>query len=413
MPAITKETIVHKPSVSPNIPVVTLPKLRKIALAQQGLIKTNPYGTGLTAVESCIAQIGYVQIDTISVVERAHHHVLWSRVNDYSAEHLATLVASKKVFEYWFHAAAFLPIQDFRFALPRMNAIKAGEKHWFENIDKKLVRNVYKRIETEGPLRARDFADTRKQNTGWWDWKPAKQALEKLFMQGDLMVVAREGFQKRYDLTTRVLPSSVDTRTPNISEQAKYLVDTTIRAHGFAGVRSFSYLRKGKELRVAIKQYLDQSVEDGLHTIIQTPACDQFYIEAKLLDKKLRASRRVRFLSPFDNLVIQRERGRQVFNFDYQIECYVPAPKRLYGYFCLPILYADNLVGRIDCKAHRKTNVLQVLFLQHEIESDEFIKALVKELTAFMKFNQCESIAIERTSSAKLRGRLKKLLNAA
>jgi len=132
-------------------------KLRKLALASQGLLKSNPFGGGADAVERAIKHIGYVQIDTISVVERAHHHVLWSRVGNYQADQLADLVAHKKIFEYWFHAAAYLPIDDFRFALPRMHAIKAGEKHWFENIDKKLLRSVYKRIDSEGPLRARDF----------------------------------------------------------------------------------------------------------------------------------------------------------------------------------------------------------------------------------------------------------------
>jgi len=142
-----------------------------------------------------------------------------------------------------------------------MAAIKAGEKHWFDNIDKKLLRSVYRRIETEGALKARDFVDTQTTNTGWWDWKPAKQAVEKLFMQGDLMVVGREGFQKRYDLTERVLPSGVNTQSPDIAEQAQYLIDTTLRAHGFANLKSFTYLRKGKALRVAVKECIDSYVE--------------------------------------------------------------------------------------------------------------------------------------------------------
>ena len=171
-------------------------KLRCIALAQQGLLnqktqtaETAETAVGAAGVAATIARLGYVQIDTISVVERAHHHVLWTRVKNYKPEYLDTAVKEKKVFEYWFHAAAYLPINDYRFALPRMNAIKSGEKHWFDNIDKKLLRSVYRRIQAEGPLRARDFADTKSTNTGWWDWKPAKQAIEQLFMQGDLMIV--------------------------------------------------------------------------------------------------------------------------------------------------------------------------------------------------------------------------------
>jgi len=136
-------------------------KLRKLALTQQGLLKSNTFGRGVVGVENAIGHIGYVQIDTISVVERAHHHIIWSRVDNYKPEYLTKLLNQKKLFEYWFHAAAILPIDDFRFALPRMEAIKAGEKHWFKNVNKKLMRDIRKRIETEGPLLARDFEDTK------------------------------------------------------------------------------------------------------------------------------------------------------------------------------------------------------------------------------------------------------------
>jgi len=247
--------------VAPRKQKLSVAKLRKLALTQQGLLKSNTFGMGLAGVENAVKHIGYVQIDTISVVERAHHHVIWSRVNNYKPHYLTKLLDQKKLFEYWFHAAAILPIDDFRFALPRMEAIKAGEKHWFKNVNKKLMRNVLKRIETEGPLLARDFKDTKSTNTGWWDWKPAKQALEQLFMQGELMVVSRKGFQKRYDLTDRVLPKNIDTRTPDTEEEARYLVDTTIRAHGFANLKSFTYLRKGKALRAAVKEYVASKVE--------------------------------------------------------------------------------------------------------------------------------------------------------
>lgn len=389
---------------------ISTTKLRKIALSKQGLLSANSFGSGVSAVECAIKQLGYVQIDTISVVERAHHHVVWSRVSSYRADHLATLVSQKKIFEYWFHAAAFLPIEDFRFALPRMQAIKAGEKHWFENIDKKLIRYVHRRIENEGPLLARDFTDTRQTNTGWWDWKPAKQALEKLFMQGDLMVVGREGFQKRYDLTERVLPAATDTRLPGIDEQAQHLVDTTIRAHGFSSLKSFSYLRKGKELRSAIKQCVQANIEQGKLIEVHTPSGDLFYCDVNLLEKKFRAGKQVRLLSPFDNLVIQRERCRQVFDFDYQIECYVPAAKRQFGYFCLPILFGDNLVGRMDCKADRKSRTLHVKYLQHSVDSEQFVQSLGKSLLGFMKFNACDSVLVEHALNPGLKRRLQKVL---
>jgi len=354
---------------------------------------------GKAGVAAAIAHLGYVQIDTISVVERAHHHVLWTRVKNYKPEYLDAAVKEKLVFEYWFHAAAYLPISDYRFALPRMNAIRSGEKHWFDNIDKKLMRSVYRRIQTEGPLRARDFADTKSTNTGWWDWKPAKQAIEQLFMQGDLMVVGREGFQKCYDLTERVLPAGINTSAPDVAEEAQYLINTTLRAHGFANLKSFTYLRKGKALRVAVKECLETYVDQGQVVVIQSPAGDEFYCDARLVDQNKRPANRVHLLSPFDNLVIQRERCRQVFEFDYQIECYVPAVKRQYGYFCLPQLYKDKLVGRIDCKADRKVKVLQVLYLQHVSAGEGFLPSLADALKRFMKFNGCTSIEVQRAEN--------------
>ncbi len=379
---------------------LTSAKLRSIALAQQGLLNSKTQASATSSrkisVAATIAHLGYVQIDTISVIERAHHHVLWTRNKNYKPEHLDAAVKEKKVFEYWFHAAAFLPIADYRFALPRMNAIKSGEKHWFADVDKKLMRSVYHRIQTEGPLRARDFADSKRSNTGWWDWKPAKRALEQLFMQGDLMVVAREGFQKRYDLTERALPESIDTSKPDVAEEAQYLIDTTLRAHGFASLRSFTYLRKGKALRVAVKECLETYVDLGRVVVIQSPAGDEFYCDARLPDKNSRPANRVRLLSPFDNLVIQRERCRQIFEFDYQIECYVPAAKRQYGYFCLPILYKDKLVGRIDCKADRKASILQVQYLQYVAPDHSFLPLLADALKIFMKFNGCSSIEVLR-----------------
>jgi len=160
-------------------------KLRRIALNQQGLLRAESFGRGKRAVLRAIERLGYVQIDTISVVERAHHHVLWTRVPNYSPRHLEQLVSERKLFEYWYHAAAFLPMADYRFSLPRMRQLN-GERNWYKNGDRKLMLEILARIEVEGPLRARNFEDARTSNSGWWDWKPAKQALEQLFMQGEL-----------------------------------------------------------------------------------------------------------------------------------------------------------------------------------------------------------------------------------
>jgi uncharacterized protein YcaQ len=371
-------------------------KLRRIALNQQGLLKAEFFGRGKRATLRAIEQLGYVQIDTISVVERAHHHVLWSRVPNYRPKFLDQLVKQRLVFEYWFHAAAWLPMTDYRFALPRMATIN-GERNWFEASDRKLTDSILRRIETEGPLRARDFADTREVNNGWWDWKPAKQALEQLFMRGELMVSGREGFQKVYDLSERVLPDWVDRSMPGLDDYASHLIDTTLRAHGFASLVSMTYLRKGKQLRDAVKQQLLQRLETNLLTTVDLGDNNPLYIDPELLESRApRSSAQVRILSPFDNAVIQRQRGREIFAFDYQIECYVPAPLRQFGYFCLPIMYRDRLVGRIDCKAHRNDNLLEIrsLYIEHKVGAD-FIELLFQALRSFAAFNNCTRLQVQ------------------
>ncbi|MFV2033010.1 MAG: winged helix-turn-helix domain-containing protein [Gammaproteobacteria bacterium] len=385
-------------------------KLRRIALNQQGLLKTDSFGRGKQATLRAIEHLGYVQIDTISVVERAHHHVLRSRVSNYEAKFLDRLVEERRIFEYWFHAAAWLPMRDYRFALPRMTQDN-GERTWFENCDKKLISRILERIEQEGPLRARDFEDTHKGKKEWWNWKPAKQALEQLFMQGELMVSKREGFQKVYDLPERVLPDCVDTRQPTLDEYANYLIDTTLRGHGFATQQSISYLRKGQKLRTAVGEQLAARVDAGGLARVNLAGGSIAYLDPALLEARApRSHAVVRILSPFDNVIIQRNRSRDVFDFDYQIECYIPRHRRQFGYFCLPLLYRDRFVGRIDCKAHRSKRQFEVksVHIEDKVDAD-FAGALCRAVESFAEFNGCDEItfphAVQDHWFAKLQAR--------
>ncbi len=368
-------------------------KLRRINLDRQGLLKSNPFGRGKQATLRAIERLGYVQIDTISVVERAHHHVLWSRVDNYRPAFLDRLVSERKLFEYWSHAAAWLPMSDYRFALPRMRQLN-GERNWFGDCDKKLKHEILKRIEIDGPLRARDFDDPQHRSSGWWQWKPAKQTLEQLFMQGELMVSARHGFQKVYDLPERVLPDWVDTSPPDVEEFAAHLIDSSLRAHGFTTLTSITYLRKGQKLRAAVRRQLDARIESELLTCVDPGNGTQVYIDPELLERRAPQGRaQLHILSPFDNVIIQRQRGRELFDFDYQIECYLPEPKRVHGYFCLPVLYRDRFVGRVDCKAHRSSRRLEIKALHIENRVDEaFPERFGQALACFAAFNGCDRI---------------------
>ena len=382
-------------------------KLRRIAINQQGLLKAESFGRGKAATLRAIEQIGYVQIDTISVVERAHHHVLGSRVANYRPAMLDQLVRERKLFEYWFHAAAWLPMADYRYSLPRMRQ-QNGERNWFKNGDRKLMHEILARVEAEGALRTRDFEEPRASNSGWWDWKPAKQALEQLFMQGELMVSSRQGFQKVYDLPERVLPDWVDTREPTLDEFAAHLIDINLRAHGFVTLVSVTYLRKGQALREAVKRQLQARIDAEQLTQRSLGKNCSVYIDPERLESRApRSLAQLRILSPFDNLVIQRQRCREVFDYDYQIECYVPEPLRQFGYFCLPLLYRDRLVGRIDCKAHRAQARLEVKSIHIEqAVGDDFAELMNAALQRFASFNGCDQIEYAQAPRGPLAGLL-------
>lgn len=378
-------------------------RLRRLALSAQGLLAAQPFGRGLAGAREAIEHIGYVQIDSISVIERAHHHVLQSRVPNYQPELLNKLLLAGDVFEYWSHAAAFLPMADFRFSLPYKAAIKSGQVHWYKNPDQKLMAELLARIRADGPLRSRDLENRQsKKGAGWWDWKPAKKALEQLYMQGDLMVSNRQGFEKTYDLTERVLPSGTDTRTPSTEEFAWHLLDQQLRCQGLVSLKGLIYLRKIKGLRQAMTALLAEQVSQGRLQELKLSNGDVFLLPKGKFEKPLpRVSKRLKILSPFDNAVIQRQRLAALFDFDYQIECYVPAAKRQYGYFCLPLLFGDEFIGRMDCKAHRSENRLEIIALHLEKQSydeDELIAALAEALKPFRQFQRCDSISVSRVS---------------
>jgi len=377
-------------------------RLRRIALDRQGLLKNAPFGRGAAATLKAIEHLGYVQIDTISVVARAHDHVLGSRVPNYDPAHLNRLQDTRRIFEYWYHAAAYLPMRDYRFALPKMAAMARREDRWIRSRDDHLMADVLRHVAGEGPTRARDFEmPAAGGERGWWNWKPAKRALEQLFMQGDLMVVGRDGFEKLYDLRDNVLPDDVDTRMPDDAELAAHLLDNALRSHGFAARKTVTYQRPGTALRQALDDVIRERLADGRLLGLKLPGGATAYAEPELLSgRSPPAPARVRVLSPFDNAVIQRERGQSVFDFDYQIECYVPAEKRRFGYFCLPLLFRDRFVGRADCKAHRQTGCLEVKTLHLEdqrllrAEPEVFAGALAEALSDFAAFNGCADVRL-------------------
>jgi uncharacterized protein YcaQ len=369
-------------------------------MQQQGLLQKS-------SLNKAIENIAYVQIDSISVVERAHEHVLFNRVEGYKSEMLQHAVVNKQVFEYWTHAAAYLPIRDYRYSLFRKQHYLNGESH-YHTVSQSDLNKVKERIKIDGPLKAKQFEHSKhKASTGWWDWKPAKKALEQLFMQGEVMALRRDKFQKVYDLTERVLPSGVDTNVPSETEFANYLIQRFIAAHGFASAKQIAYLRKGCKAPV-------QKALNELHEAKQLNYFkwgDEQYYYDESLTPPTSVPNKVYLLNPFDNLVIQRQRLRQCFDFEYQIEVYVPQVKRKFGYYSLPILYKDRFVGRVDVKADRQQNILCLQYLSIEEdslvkmncdESEKFLEAFLIAIDEYMVFNKCHSVVLKMCNHARI-----------
>jgi uncharacterized protein YcaQ len=379
-------------------------KARNYFLSKQ-LLTDAKLPKGKRGTLRAIEHLGYVQIDTISVVERSHHLVLRTRLPDYTQEFIHDLQAKdRKIFEYWAHAASFIPINDYRFYLPAIRKIpKPGS--WFDKWTKKnpgLINKVKRRIEREGPLAPSDFGDDENRKRGpWWDWKPAKAALEVLFWRGELMIKERRNFQRVYDLTERVLPMELDITLPDEAEEKRFFICRALKAMGIGTIQDINrYIGISGKLNKWIAG-MEKSGEitevaiDGLK--------GPYYALSRNLEhlqyKKPVIDDRVRFLSPFDNSIILRDRTRALFDFEYSLECYVPKPKRKYGYFCLPILWHNQLVGRVDPKADRQRNVLLIQNFHLEKNTDEkgaFIKALAIAINDFARFNRCEKVELAK-----------------
>lgn len=387
---------------------------RRMVLQAQGLDGGWKLPKHKKGALTAITQLGYVQIDSISVIERAHHHVFWSRHEQYEHNMLNEMLSvDRSVFEYWTHAMSYVPMCDYRFCIPRMKRLVRGEKHhkWMiEN--KKVVNEVLTRIRKEGPLGSADFKTDGKRGP-WWDWKPAKAALESLFDIGELMVTKRRGFQRIFDLTERVLPQGVNTTEPDEDELGRFLIRRTL---GMLGLAPKSELRYGHKRGAAfVLQALTDLTDANEVQQIEIEGLDEpFYALTDHLNK--RPSRRkpqVHILSPFDNMTIRRDWVKTLFDFDYKLECYVPPDKRIYGYFSLPVLWGTQFIGRLDAKADRKSKTLIIrnfAFEKTATTDDAVLNALADKLQRFATFNGCDQIEIEKAVPSKMKAPLKKAL---
>jgi len=311
-------------------------------------------------VEAAIRRLSAVQLDSISAVDRAHRLTLSSRIGVFSEQELQDLLASGRVFEYWAHEACLLPIELW----PHCRRTMRGGGHWDFHVNAMrkhgdLVEPVLERIRAEGPLGSRDFEGAG-DGTSMWNWKPAKAVLEALWDNGVLVVAGRQSFQRRYDLAERVIPRAIlDAPVPDENETLRTLALLAVRARGALtepAIREHWRLKGG---RARLHHHVLALVDEGL--LREVDADDggaPFYVDA---DAELDgAPAPPVLLCPFDNLIWDRPLLERLFGFRHVIEVYKREHERVYGYYVLPLLAGDRILGRADLKADRAEGVLHV-----------------------------------------------------
>ncbi len=342
-----------------DLPVLSNEQARALALRAQ-LIGQH---SGSPPIE-VLRRLGVIQLDSVNVIARPQELVPFARVGPYRmADMHRAIYQERGGFEYWGHEASWLPIEDFRYFLHRMGKRRGEPRGWWSEVRAKnaaLYPLVLERIRREGPLGSAAFDDPRDVRGTWWDWKPAKLVLEDLFDRGELMSTSRTaGFARIYDLPERVLTGDTDLRDPGPAEATRYLLRRAIMARGIAnGPEAADYYRlKPAAWRPALAELLESGDVEEV-TILGLPSTA--YVARGALNGDLSIpDHRPTLLSPFDNLLWHRDRVERLFGFRYRVEIYVPEPKRLFGYYVLPLLVRGGLHGRIDLKLDRKLGTLR------------------------------------------------------
>ncbi len=403
--------------------------LRAVALHTQGLHTTN--GSESTpspdSLFQVINQIGCVQIDTLHMVRRSHYLVPWSRVGAYQPVDFDNLIfgSNRRLFEGWEHAASIIPLDEYRYQMPRQRYLREHPDTWYTRwlsdfAQKDFILQVLDRIRREGALKVSSFESDGHKGGTWWNWRPAKAALEYLYAFGDLMIADRDKFQRVYELTERILPNWVDLVEPSMEERDRFWVARGAKALGVCLPRhagDYTWMkvtRSRPQVATLVKNGILLPIKgrlaDGASAELVIHR-DNLGLLEQAADGALKPGRTT-FLSPFDNLFWAARRDEMFWGFTKSLEAYLPAHKRKYGYFCLPILHNDRLVGRFDPKLERKSGklILRSLYLEPGVKPGEkLVKDISTAMHDFMVFHEATELVIDRSEPPLFR---KKLLRA-
>ena len=335
---------------------------RRIWLRAQRLDMPAPFGEGAQATAEAVAHLGYVQIDTINVIERCHHHILYSRIPAYRRADLKQAQSvDKSVFEYWTHALSYVPAKDFRFFVPLMKEHKREGHRWLASVAPADTRKVMRLLRRDGALTIRDIEDdvlTEKEHL-WASRKPSKRALQLAFYTGAVTISERNGMLKTYELMERHFGWDRPPKPASASEATAYLLDRALRSQGVVSLDSICHLDAPS--KPAIRKLIEARVRRGelIPVALEGAGKQEHWTPPEALESAGEgALELVHILSPFDPLIIQRKRTELFFGYGHKFEAYVPKEKRQFGYFALPVLVGDDIVAAIDLKTDRQNKKL-------------------------------------------------------
>ena len=344
---------------------LTKSEARRIWLRAQRLDTPAPFGDGPPAIAAAVEQLGYVQIDTINVIERCHHHILWNRIPGYRRADLREAQSvDKSVFEYWTHALSYVPSKDFRFFVPAMKLHKREGHNWYASVQPADTRKVMRLLRRDGALTIRDIEDdvlTEKEHL-WQSRKPSKQALQLAFYSGEVTIAERTGMLKTYELVTRHFGWDKPPKPASVAETTTYLLDRALRAQGLVSLDSICHLDAPR--KVAVRRLIEARVrrQEMVPVALEGAGKQEHWALVETLAPQaatpLGEDSLVHILSPFDPLIIQRKRTELFFDYGHRFEAYVPKAKRQFGYFALPVLVGEDIVAALDLKTDRKNRKL-------------------------------------------------------
>ncbi|MFJ4198024.1 winged helix-turn-helix domain-containing protein [Streptomyces sviceus] len=379
---------------------------RRIVLRAQGFLGTPDRRAGVRGV---LRHLGAVQLDTISVLARSHELIPYARLGAvgrknveaayWAATPLGASADRPHAFEYWSHAACILPIEEWPHFAFRRRAYRS-RPHWNHQLPDGTYDQVIKQLRTEGPLTATELGGAKKTSE-WWDWSGTKVAVERALMYGEVVCVERRGWKRVYDLAERAVPADLLHDELDDAECLRRLVRLAGQALGVgtrADIADYHRL-KGEQVDAVI-------ADSGLVPVTVEGWAKPAWADPAALETAPRGRHRTTLLSPFDSLIWERARTERIFGFTHRLEAYVPKPKRVYGYFAMPVLAGGRLVGRVDPAREGGTLVAR----QVTVDGPKSVPAVAQALVEAASWVDCTDIRVERVDSPDLREPLVKAL---